>query len=117
MATDPRRARELTGVEAIPTEALGCVTQYYALPGDVDLATGGRLLLNAAGAEPNQVADLTAVAPEYGSDGRQLLSATFLDPEAGDDGALAARTREALASWYPEQDFGGLEVVATDRIP
>ena len=117
VATDPRTARELTQVEAIPTAARGCVTQYYALPGDVELETGGRLLLNAGGPAPNHVADLSAVAPEYAPDGRQLLSATFLEPDEEGAESLLTSTRAALDSWYPAQRFDDLEILATDRIP
>ena len=117
VATDPPTARELTGVDAIPTAGRGCVTQYYALPDAVDLATGGRLLLNAAGGAPNHVAVLSAVAPEYAPAGRQLLAATFLGRPDADDAGLADRTRSTLAAWYPDRTVDDLEVLATDRIP
>lgn len=32
IATDPADARRLSGVESIPTDTRGCVTQYYGLP-------------------------------------------------------------------------------------
>jgi len=116
VATDPATARELTGVGSIPTEARSCVTQHLALPDTQELQSGTRLLLNAADGRPNQVAPMSAVAPEYAPDGRQLLSATFLgEQEAGDD-ALLEEVRGALASWFPENQFSNLERVATDRI-
>jgi len=75
------------------------------------------LLLNAADTRPNQVALLSTVAPEYAPEGMHLLSATFLGgPGEGDD-ALAGEVREALASWFPENQFGELELLRTDRIP
>lgn len=115
VAADPRSARELTGVGSIPTDARGCVTQWYSFDGDLD--AGRRLLLNAGDGAPNHVVDHTAVAPEYAPDGETLLSATFLgEPEEGDD-ALAARTRETLSSWYPERSVGSLSLLHTDRIP
>jgi phytoene dehydrogenase-like protein len=115
VATDPRSARELTGVGSIPTEARGCVTQWYAFDGELD--AGRRLLLNAAGEAPNHVVDHTAVAPEYAPDGETLLSATYLgEPEESDE-ELSARTREALSSWYPEHAFESLSALHTDRIP
>ncbi|MDZ7701771.1 MAG: NAD(P)/FAD-dependent oxidoreductase [Halobacteriales archaeon] len=120
VATDPSTARELTGVNAIPTEARGCVTQYYALPVDVSLDTGGRLLLNADGDAPNHVAPLSAVAPEYAPEGRQLLAATFLGRDVADEAdeaELAELSRSALASWYPDRRFDELSTLATDRIP
>jgi phytoene dehydrogenase-like protein len=120
VATDPPTARDLTGVEAIPTDGVGCVTQYYALPDHARLNTGRKLVLNAGDAAPNAVVPLSEVAPEYAPDGAELLCATFLrhgdvDPFDLDDDALAERTRTALASWYPERHFGGLEPLATDR--
>ncbi|MFC7240150.1 NAD(P)/FAD-dependent oxidoreductase [Saliphagus sp. GCM10025317] len=118
VATDPPTARELTGVESIPTTAKGCVTQYYTLPGWTDLETGKRLLLNAdGGSGPNQVVPHSAVAPAYAPDGSTLLSATYLGYPEDDAEALAARTRRALESWYPDRRFDDLETVHTERIP
>ncbi|NHX35722.1 MULTISPECIES: NAD(P)/FAD-dependent oxidoreductase [Halolamina] len=119
VATDPPTARDLTGVESIPTEGAGVVTQHYRLPGP-DLDAGTRIMLNAGGEAPNTVAQLSAVAPEYGDDSTDaLLAASFVDDGAQDRSAdeLAAQTREALGSWYPERDVAGLERLATDRIP
>ncbi|MFB6082693.1 MAG: NAD(P)/FAD-dependent oxidoreductase [Halorientalis sp.] len=115
VATDPPTAAELTDV-SVPTETRGCVTQYYGLPGHVELETGRKIVLNARDPEPNQVAPLSAVAPEYAPDGRTLLSATWLgDPDAS-DGELHARAREVLGQWYPERQFEDLERLRTDRI-
>ncbi|MFC6836218.1 NAD(P)/FAD-dependent oxidoreductase [Halomarina ordinaria] len=116
VATDPKTAGELTGVDT-PTEARGCVTQYFSLPEHVDLATDKRIVLNAADDRPNQVAPLTDVAPEYAPDGEQLLSATFLgDPDESDD-ELAAAVHDALASWYPARRFADLDLLRTERVP
>jgi len=115
VATDPATATDLTGV-ATPDGAKGCITQYFSLPEDVDLATGKRLLLNASGDAPNQIAPLSAVAPEYAPDGEQLLSATFLGLPDEDDAALAERVREALAAWYPARRFDRLEHRRTERV-
>ncbi len=119
VATDPRTAAELTQVSSIPTDARPSVTQYYALPEDVPLDTGGKLLLNADGPAPNAVVPLSHVAPEYAPDGRQLLCGTFLGSDAleRDAEAMLADTRNALATWYPERLFDGLELLTTDRIP
>ncbi|AQL41779.1 phytoene dehydrogenase [Halorientalis sp. IM1011] len=115
VATDPQTAAELTDV-AVPTEIRGCVTQYYGLPGHVELETGKKIVLNARDAEPNQVAPLSTVASEYAPDDRTQLSATWLgDPDASDD-ELHARAREVLGQWYPERQFDSLELLRTDRI-
>ena len=122
VATDPKQARELTGVESIPTDARGCVTQYYAFDGP-ELDAGDRLLLNAGGdgradadgRGPNQIAQMSAVAPEYAPDDRNLLSATYLGVPEDSDDALAERTAETLGAWYPERSID-LETVHTSRV-
>jgi phytoene dehydrogenase-like protein len=116
VATDPENARRLTGCESIPTTGRGCVTQYFSLPAHQQLDTGGRLLLNVADARPNQVAPLSATAPEYAPEGHHLLSATFLGEQAQSDDELAEEVRETLAAWYPENSFAELELLRTDRI-
>lgn len=117
VATDPPTARELTGLESIPTDARSCVTQYYALVDDSSLETGKRLLLNAVDDEgPNHVVPHSAVAPEYAPDGVTLLSATYLGQPEADDSELAERTQTALESWYPDGGFEDLEVLHTERV-
>ena len=116
VATDPPTAKDLTGVTSIPTDGHGCVTQHFALPTTQRLDTGSRLMLNAADARPNTVAPMSAAAPAYAPDDMQLLSATFLGRQDADDETLAAEVRDALASWYPENQFSNLELLATDRI-
>jgi len=115
VATDPKTARELTGVESISTDARSCVTQYFAMD-ERTLDTGRKLVLNAANDRPNTVAPLSAVAPEYAPDDRTLLSATTLGSPDDSDEELATRTRDALATWYPEHRFDAIDLVATDRI-
>ena len=115
VATDPATAADLTGV-ATPSGANGCVTQYFSLPEEVPLDASKRLILNAADESPNQVAPLSAVAPEYAPDGEQLLSATFLGVPDDADEELAAQVRDALASWYPSRNFGRLEHLRTERV-
>ncbi|WP_435195594.1 NAD(P)/FAD-dependent oxidoreductase [Natronomonas sp. EA1] len=115
VATDPKTAGELTGVET-PTEARSCVTLWVSLPEHAYLDTETRIILNAADGEPNTVAPMSTVAPAYAPDGRQLLAATFLGEREASDEALAARTREAIDAWYPEVDFGGFELEHVDRI-
>jgi phytoene dehydrogenase-like protein len=73
-------------------------------------------VLNAADDRPNQVAPMSAVAPELAPDDEKLLSATFLGKQDASDDELATEVRDALASWYPENQFSGLELLATDRI-
>ena len=119
VATPPQVAARLTGNDDIPTEGIGCVTQYYRLPGGPALETGKRILLNAGGTEPNTVVPISEVAPEYASGDDLLLNATFLDEDLFDTPSdeLVDHTREALESWYPERSFENLETLTTDRIP
>ena len=116
VATDPQTARSLTGIESIPSTTRGCITQYYSLPLGIDLETKKRLLLNATAAEPNHIAPMSAVAPEYAPPGHQLLSATFLGQTDATETDLRDRTRETLASWYPGLDLSDLVLLDTDRI-
>ncbi|MFC7021358.1 MULTISPECIES: NAD(P)/FAD-dependent oxidoreductase [Haloarcula] len=117
VATDPQAARDLTGVDAIPTGGLGCVTQYFSLPTNRAPDTGTRIVLNAADDRPNTVAPMSAVAPEYAPEGMELYSATFLGVPDESDADLASGVRETLQSWYPAAGFDGLELRRTDRVP
>jgi phytoene dehydrogenase-like protein len=114
VATDPATAGELTGVDT-PTGERGCVTQYFRLPGG-ELDTGRKLLLNAVDDRPNQVVPLSAVNPAYAPEGETLLSAVFLGEQRENDESLADEVRRALADWYPERRFEGLELLHTDRV-
>mgnify|MGYP006275669317 FL=1 len=118
VATDPRSARDLTGVDSIPTEAKAVVTQHYRLPGP-ELAAGARIMLNAETEGPNTVAQLSAVAPEYTDGDDVLLAASFVGEDTQDleEDDLSDRTRECLEAWYPERGFDGLETLTTDDIP
>lgn len=131
VATDPKTAVELTGVET-PTGAKACVTQQFSLPEHVALRSDRRIILNSADDRPNTVSPSSTAQPTYAPDGQQLLVATFLGGEASDsDGAtgdrprapqdasdeeLAAEVRDALEAWYPEARFDELELRHTDRV-
>ncbi len=114
VATDPKSARELSGVESIPTDAHGCVTQYFSHTEPLDV--GNRLLLNVGDDAPNEVVPLSSVAPEYAPDDRELLSATFLGTPDESDEELAGKVEGTLREWYPERAFPNLEHVHSDRI-
>jgi phytoene dehydrogenase-like protein len=115
VATDPKSAAELTDVET-PTDAKRCVTVHCSIPDHQTLDTGSRILLNAAADRPNTIAPMSAAAPEYAPDGRELLSATFLGRQEASDEELAEEVREALEAWYPENHFGEFDLVGVDRI-
>lgn len=116
IATDPPTARELTGIDAIPTAGRGCRTHCFAADRDLDL--GARLICNAAGGMPNTVAPLSAVAPEYAPAGSTLVSATVVgDDVGGSEQAEARAILETLADWFPEEPIDALDRLATDEIP
>lgn len=116
VAADPKTARELTGLESIPTDSRSCVTQYYRLPAGAALETGARLVLNTQERGPNHVVPHSAVAPEYAPEGTALVSATFLGDREESDDTLTELTRECLGSWYRTRRFDRLESIHTDRI-
>ncbi|SFS02859.1 UDP-galactopyranose mutase [Halomicrobium zhouii] len=117
VAADPPAARDLTGLGSIPTEARSCVTLSVARQSRTGLPTGKRLILNAGESGPNQVAPMSAVAPEYAPSDATLYSATFLGDREESDETLFESVRETMASWYPEANLADLELVATDRVP
>ncbi len=117
VATDPPTARDLTGVEAIPTEGEGCVTQYYSMPRSESLDAGKRLILNAGGEDPNHVVANSEIAPEHAPDDRHLVSATFLGDRDEQPARFDDMTRRALSSWYPERSFADFELLGTERVP
>ncbi|EFW92559.1 flavin-containing amine-oxidoreductase [Haladaptatus paucihalophilus DX253] len=114
VATDPKSARELTGVESIPTDARGCVTQYFAH--DEPLPGGNRIVLNVGDDAPNEIVPLSVVAPEFAPDDWELFSATFLGTPAESDDELAGKVRKTLRQWFPDRQFPNLERLHTDRI-
>ena len=118
VAADPKEARRLTGVESIPTDAHGCVTQYYTLPSDSALGEGKRIMLNAANPDPNTITPLSAVAPEYAPAGTELLSATFLGDAVQDESEdeLFEKTNRTLEAWYPDRYFDDLELLHTEYV-
>ncbi|MGA9400775.1 NAD(P)/FAD-dependent oxidoreductase [Haladaptatus sp.] len=114
VATDPKAARELTGVDSIPTDAHSCITQYFVH--DEPLDTGDRILLNVGDDAPNEIVPVSTIAPEFSPEGRELLSATFLGLPEESDEELAETVVETLQRWYPDRDFAPLEHLHTDRI-
>jgi len=117
VATDPKQARELTGVDAVPTEGLGCVTQHVALQAGHPLADSDRVHLNADESVPNTVAPMSGVAPEYAPDDRELAAVTTLGTPDRSSTDLAAAARDAIGSWYPEASLSEMEVLHTHRVP
>jgi phytoene dehydrogenase-like protein len=118
VATSPPEARRLTGVESVPTAGVPNVTGWYALPAGESFETGKRILLNAASESPNAVVPMSEVAPEYAPGDRALLAATFLGEGSleRDEESLREDVRDALAAWFPDREFDGLETLDVHRI-
>ncbi len=118
IATDPLAARDLTGIESIPSQGLGCTTVYLA--GDREPGLGSCLLLNAAADHGvNHIAPLSSVAPSYAPTGRHLVSAVLLDhPRIADlsEPALTqmARAETARIFGHPIEAW---TPVSTVRVP
>jgi phytoene dehydrogenase-like protein len=115
VATDPPTAARLTGIQAIPTEPVGCVTVYLATERDPGI--GAMLAIDGTGQQPvNHVAPLSAVQPSYAPQGQHLLAAVLLGDEAlarddAENGAIAARS---VATMLGIAQPGVVEVV---RVP
>ena len=96
VATDPLAAARLTGIQAIPTEPVGCVTAYLATERDPGI--GAMLVIDGTGRQPvNHVAPLSAVQPAYAPERQHLLAAVLLGDAAlarddAENGAIAARS-------------------------
>ena len=117
VATDPPTAADLTGVESIPTEGHGCITQYFGIPVANAFDLEPRILLNADADSPNLVAPVSVVAPEHAASDVTILSATTLGHRPDEsDIDLAVHTRETLADWFPEYSVSNLNLVHTERI-
>ncbi|MFW5924259.1 MAG: NAD(P)/FAD-dependent oxidoreductase [archaeon] len=115
VATDPPTSAALTGVDAIPTEGKDCTTQYLSVSSVNPISDQPYILVNGAGEIPNQVAPIGVVAPEYGPDDAVLLSATTLENPSVSESELFERTRDVLASWYPEASFESLSLERSVR--
>jgi phytoene dehydrogenase-like protein len=115
IAADPPAAARLTGIDAIPSEPLGCVTVYLAT--ERDPGVGPMLVLDGTGRQPvNEIAPLSAVQPSWAPEGQHLLAAVMLGDEAlsrddDENGAIAAR---AAATMLGIAQPGVVEVV---RVP
>jgi phytoene dehydrogenase-like protein len=116
VAADPKTSADLAGVDTIPTEARGCVTQWFALSSGHPLADRDRIHLNVDGEVPNTVAPLSGVADEYAPEGRELVAATTVGQREESNADLETRTREVVAGWYPEASLSDLDLLRTDRI-
>lgn len=115
VAADPPAAARLTGIDAIPTEPVGCVTVYLAT--EQDPGTGPMLVLDGTGRQPvNHVAPVSAVQPAYAPTGQHLLAAVLLGdaPLARDDAANGEIAARSVATMLGIARPGVVEVV---RVP
>ncbi|MGM0371229.1 MAG: NAD(P)/FAD-dependent oxidoreductase [Halobacteriota archaeon] len=117
VAAGPRASHSLTGIDAIPTQGRGVLTQYFSLPAGNPIGEQARIHLHADGDAPNQVVNLSAVAPSYAPDDEILLSASTPGQPEVDHETLAEDTRRALQSWYPAASFEALELLDSVQVP
>lgn len=117
VAAGPEESHRLTGVESIPTTGRSVRTQYFEVPVPNPIAEQSRIHLNAAGPTPNQVVNLSAVAPSYAAGDRALLAASTPGTTDKDSDSVAAKTRETIASWYPAASFDDLKLIETIDVP
>ena len=117
VAAGPQESARLTGLEEIPTTGRGVHTQYFRLPAGNPLAERKHIHLNAAGAVPNQVVSLSAVAPNYAPDDEALIAASTTMDDVSDPSTLADRTRRVMGEWYPEAAFEEAELIETVSVP
>lgn len=113
VATDPPSAATLTGVEAIPTSSVGCVTVYLASGQDPGIGTS--LTLDGAGSQPvNHIAPLSAVQPGYAPEGQHLVAAVLLGERwLGEDADHTGETARRSVATMLGQEVGGWRVVDT----
>ncbi|HEV2068076.1 MAG TPA: NAD(P)/FAD-dependent oxidoreductase [Thermomicrobiales bacterium] len=94
VAADPPTAHQLTGIGAIPTAPVGCVTVY--LTGGTDPGIGKKLMLDGTGRSAvNHIAPLSSVQPSYAPAGRHLIAAVMLEEAEleAPDTTIAERAR------------------------
>lgn len=116
VATDAVTARNLTGIEAIPTDSVGCVTTYVSTTRDLRL--GKRLLVNAVPDRfINEVVPLSNIQPSYAPAGQHLLSATTVEQRAltMTDEEIRTRTLAELDAMFGEST--PFDVIAIERVP
>ena len=96
VATDPPAAKALTGIDAIPTDPVGCVTVFLATQQDPGI--GRFLTIDGTGKQPvNHIAPVSAVQPSYAPEGEHLLAAVLLGDApltrgAEENGRVAAQS-------------------------
>ena len=112
VATDPPTAARLTGITAIPTDGVGCVTVYLASEHDPGIGT--MLTIDGTGTQPvNHIAPLSAVQPAYAPPGQHLLAAVMLgeDALAREDDLNGRIARESVAAMLERDDLRVVDVV------
>ncbi len=118
VATDGPAAKALTGIEAIPTEGVGCTTVYLA--GSRDPGIGKVLLLNGSGfGGVNHLAPLSTVAPSYAPQGKHLIAAVLLEtPDLrGRNPDSIVQLARADAARMLGQNIEDWEAISTVTVP
>lgn len=117
IATDPPAAASLTGIDVIPTGAVGCVTVYLASFDDPGI--GRSLTLDGTGKQPvNHIAPLSSVQPAYAPEGQHLVAAVLLGEEwlGGDVDRSGETARQSVATMLG-QDPASWRVIDIVPVP
>ncbi len=117
VATDPPTATSLTGIDAIPTNKVGCVTVYLASLDDPGI--GRSLTLDGTGKQPvNHIAPLSSVQPAYAPQGQHLVAAVMLGDDwlGGDVNRSGETARKSVATMLG-QDATRWRVVEVLPVP
>lgn len=116
VAAGPQASNELTGIDSIPIDGRGVRTQYFRISNN-PIGDQTRIHLNAAGPQPNQVANLSAVAPSYAPQKQSLLAVSTPGDLGRDQSVSASVTKQTIESWYPAASFDDLELIETIDVP
>ncbi len=115
LATESKVAEKFVQ-KPLPTQGVSTVCLYFA--GDEQLYEQRKILLNTkANGYVNNAVLLTNIAPTYAPPRKHLLSVTVLGNPAEDDEAIAQRSLQEMAEWFPNAHLQNWQFLAVYRIP
>ncbi len=115
IATESKVAEQFVR-KSLPTKGVSVVCLYFA--GNEQLYKQRKILLNAnADAYVNNAVLLTNIAPTYAPPHRHLLSVSVLGNPVEDDEAIARRSLQEMAAWFPDARLASWQLLAVYRIP
>jgi phytoene dehydrogenase-like protein len=115
IATESRIAEKFAQ-KSLPTQGMSVVCLYFA--GNEQLYKQRKILLNSnANAYVNNAVLLTNIAPTYAPPRKHLLSVSVLGNPTEDDEAVAQRSLQEMANWFPDSHLKNWQLLAVYRIP